>query len=161
MRHSYVLLVPGVLALAFEHVFTVRFGDVDRAGIVFFARVFEYCHEAFEELLAVTAGGIQALFEAKDWGAPLVHADADFVKPMRLGERVRVQVAIEAASTKTITIAYRLLGEDEVLRATARTVHAFVDLGTFRPVMFPSAFADALRGAGIDGHEKIGSADAQ
>ncbi|MDP6943925.1 MAG: polyprenyl synthetase family protein [Myxococcota bacterium] len=36
--------------MSFEHRLTVRFYEVDRAGIAFFGRVFEYCHAAYEAL---------------------------------------------------------------------------------------------------------------
>jgi len=38
----------------FEARFPVRFHDVDRAGIIFFAKILEYCHAAFEDLLAAS-----------------------------------------------------------------------------------------------------------
>ena len=37
--------------MSFEHRLIVRFYEVDRAGIAFFGRIFEYCHAAYEGLL--------------------------------------------------------------------------------------------------------------
>ena len=131
----------------FTHATTVRFQHVDRAGIAFFARAFEYSHEAFEELLA--AAGLSNVFEVEGWGMPLVHADADFRAPMRLGDRLQVQVSVRELGSKSITFAFRIVGADAVLRAEVRHVHAFIDLKTFRPREVPQSFRAALERHGI------------
>ncbi len=142
--------------MGFEHAVTVRFSEIDRAGIVFFSRVFEYCQETYEELLAVTTGGIEAMLDANAWATPIVHAEADFMRPIRLGERIRIESVIEAADDSSVTFVYRLSGGDGVTRAKARFVHAFIDLTTFKRVGFPTAFAEALKRIGIEGSEKLG-----
>ncbi len=38
--------------MAFSWVRTIHFGDTDAAGVVYFARYLEFCHEAYEEALA-------------------------------------------------------------------------------------------------------------
>ena len=133
------------LQSVFEHQITVRFYDVDRAGIVFFGRIFEYAHAAFEELLMKV--GLVSVFEAEGWGMPLVHAEADFSKPMRMGDRIDVKVSVEKHSERSITFAFALHGAVEgEKRADVKHVHAFVDLETMRSRIFP----DSLRAGLID-----------
>ena len=43
------------MAVVFEH--AVRFEEVDAAGIVFFARFFNWCHEAMERFFDAITGG--------------------------------------------------------------------------------------------------------
>ena len=119
--------------MAFEHVVTVRFNEVDRAGIAFFGRVYEYCHTAFEELLMATGSGITDIFERGGWGMPLVHSEADYTKPMRLGERLTIELTVPAIGKTSITFAYRVMGDDGKLRCTCKLVHAIVDFKTFQP----------------------------
>ncbi|MCO5168654.1 MAG: acyl-CoA thioesterase [Planctomycetes bacterium] len=136
---------------AFERTLLVHFHEIDRAGIVYFARIFEYCHRVYEELLAEVVGPLEAFFQQKDWGLPLVHAEADYARPLRLGDRVRVRLVVERLGERSVTFGYTLTcaatGEP---RATARLVHACV---TLRPAFAPRAmhpdYVAGLRGAGL------------
>ena len=61
----------------------VRFGDVDPAGIVYFPRIFDYLHGAFEELWEVHVGAryYHLLLEQRI-GFPLVHSEVEFKSPL-------------------------------------------------------------------------------
>ena len=80
--------------MAFQHIVTVRFNEVDRAGIAFFGRVYEYCHVVFEELLVAMGNSISNVFDNGKWGMPLVHSHADYKRPMRLGEELTIEVTV-------------------------------------------------------------------
>jgi 1,4-dihydroxy-2-naphthoyl-CoA hydrolase len=134
----------------YEHVVTVRFNEVDRAGIAFFGRVFEYCHACFEETLAASGQPLLAIFEHGGYGLPLVHAEADYTRPMRLGERLLVTLRVARLGGRSITFAYEVRGaQDKDLRATVRLVHAFVRLDGFAGMAVPDALRDALAGLGL------------
>lgn len=136
--------------MAVRHELTVRFNEVDRAGIAFFGRVFEYCHEAFEELLVAGGSSLAAVFDEEGWGMPLVHADADYSKPLRLSERIAVSVEVERLGRTSLTLAFEVRGATEAdLRARVRHVHAFVDMERFEPIPVPTLMIDVLRGAGL------------
>ncbi len=136
--------------MAFVHQITARFFEVDRAGIIFFGRIFEYCHTAYEQLLAAMGTGITELFEEHNLGMPLVHAEADFCKPIRMQERIDVQLEVSAISERSIHFSFRLVGSDDgVQRATASLVHAFVALDSFAPARPPLLLIEGLRKLGL------------
>ena len=61
----------------------VRFGDVDPAGIVYFPRIYDYIHEAFEELWETHVGArYYALLLERRMGFPLVHSEVSFTAPL-------------------------------------------------------------------------------
>ena len=132
-----------------EHRVTVRVNEVDRAGIAFFARVFEYCHATFEEMLMATPGSLTSVFDDGGWGMPLVHSEADFKSPMRMGDRLLVKMTIERLGKSSITFHYTLTGPDERLCATVRLVHALVDLESFTPCGIPEELRTNLDGLGL------------
>lgn len=138
-------------AAAFERTLLVHFHEIDRAGIVYFARIFEYCHRVYEELLAEVVGPLEPFFQQKDWGLPLVHAEADYARPLRLGDRVRVRLEVERLGERSATFAYTLTcaatGEP---RARARLVHACVSLGDgFAPRPLHPDYVAGLRRLGL------------
>lgn len=129
----------------------VRFHEVDRAGIVYFARPFEWCHVAYEELLHELFGGVEPIFTVKDWGTPLVHAQADYRRPFKLDERVQIDVTVARVGRGSVEYAYALSvcgdapGEP---RATVRLRHAFVGRD-WKPRAVPEELLQGLRRLGL------------
>lgn len=136
-----------------EHV--VRFHEVDRAGIVYFARVFEWCHVVYEELLRELFGGVEPIFAVKDWGTPLVRAEADYRRPFKLDDRITIEVAVARVGRGSVEYAYTLRGEEGEERATARLRHAFI--GTdWKPRPVPEELLAGLRRLGLISGERDG-----
>jgi len=137
--------------VTFEHPHTVRFHETDRAGIIYFSRVFEYCHFAFEELLSAVFGSVEEVFARGSWGMPLVHAEADYARPCRLGDRLVIELRVEELRGRSIAFAYRVRGADDPddLRAMACFVHAFVDLASFKARAAPAELAAGLERLGL------------
>ena len=133
--------------MSFEHRLIVRFYEVDRAGIAFFGRVFEYCHAAYEALLVARDYPLAEVFDAEDWGMPLVHAEADFQRPMRMGEELAIHVSVGRLGKTSVTFDFTVRGAvDGEVRATARHVHACVDMTRFVPLDVPERLRQALEG---------------
>jgi 1,4-dihydroxy-2-naphthoyl-CoA hydrolase len=118
--------------MAYEHRLRVRFHDTDPAGIVFFANIFVYCHDAFEEMLRAVGMPLDELIRAKEQILPLGHAEADFKKPFRHGVVVTVRVVVGKLSERSFRIDYELRDEASELLATCSTVHIAVDPATGR-----------------------------
>jgi 1,4-dihydroxy-2-naphthoyl-CoA hydrolase len=139
--------------MAFTYEVSVRFHEVDRAGIAFYGRVFEYAHVAFEELLLAIDSSWTSVFDDLGWGMPLVHADADFERPMRLSERLSVSVEVESMGARSLTFAFKVIGsQDGVTRATVRQVHAFVDMERFESMPVPDEMRQGLSRLGLLDH---------
>ena len=131
--------------MSFEHRLTVRFFEVDRAGIAFFGRVFEYCHAAYEALLVSVDYPLAAIFDAEGWGMPLVHAEADFQRPMRLGEELLIRVSVGRLGKTSITLDFEVSGVvDKHVRARAKHVHACVDMDGFASMEIPARLREAF-----------------
>ena len=135
--------------MAFRHPFTVTFSQVDSAGIVYFSRVFEIAHTAYEALLAEQGMALETILDRGEWVLPLVHAEADFVRPMRLGALFEVHLSIERIGTSTVTWRSEILDENEALYARVRTIHACVDLPEFKSREVPEALLAIFRSAGL------------
>jgi YbgC/YbaW family acyl-CoA thioester hydrolase len=113
--------------MAFEHKMRVRFQDTDPAGIVFFANIFVYCHEAFEEMLRSFGLPLEEIIGSREQTLPLGHAEADFKRPFRAGVMVTIRVAVARIGDRSFTLEYQMYDEPGHLLATAQTVHVAVD----------------------------------
>lgn len=120
----------------------VRFQEVDAAGTIYYSRVFEYFGDVYVDLLERGGVSVPRALAKRDWFAPLVHAEAEYLAPMRFGDAVVVHVVKVRCGTSAATIGYRIESRDGRALAVGHTVHVFVDGGTFRPCPLP---ADVLR----------------
>jgi len=123
----------------------VKFQEVDAAGTIFFPRVLEYFGDAYLALLSKGAVDVAGQIARAEWFAPLAHAEADYLVPMRFGDPVRVEIIGAELGRSSAVVGYRIVGErDEKARAIGQTVHVFVDGKTFVPIDIPSAVRQAL-----------------
>jgi 1,4-dihydroxy-2-naphthoyl-CoA hydrolase len=119
--------------------FQVRFQDVDAAGVLFFGRIYDYCHQAYEELWAEAGQDRAWIFSKADFLIPIVHSEADYRSTIHHGEKIAVRVDVTHVGRASFRLAYQVTGpggEDDV-RATAKTVHAFIARETMRPIPIP------------------------
>jgi acyl-CoA thioester hydrolase len=106
---------------------TVRFGDTDPYGVVYFASYFRYCHHGIEEFLRSQGLAPQELFRnvAEGFGLPIAGASCDFLRPVWYGERLRLSVFLVQARTKAVTFGfhfYHAEGGELVARGQATMV---------------------------------------
>lgn len=134
---------------------TVAFQDVDAAGIVFYARVFDYFHDAYVSFLRARGVPLETALRDGSWVAPLRRAEADYRRPLRFGAAITVALVGLEIDESEYEIGYRIDTDDGVACVGA-TVHVSVDPTTFRRSPIPGFLRRALEGgtdaaADIDG----------
>ena len=134
----------------FAHETAIRLHHTDAAGVMFYARLFELMHEAFEEMLDQIGYPLPEDLADADIGYPIVHAEAHYRQPMRLGNRVTVHIDVLEIRPHSFMLQYRFALPDGRVAAKARTAHAAVhNNGTTAhlPTSFKTALAE-LKNAG-------------
>lgn len=129
----------GARGARFVHEIPVRFGDVDRAGILYYPRFLNYFHVAFEEFFReVLARPYPDLVERDRIGMPMVHLEVDFMAPLAYGDAARVGISVLRVGRSSITWRYEV--ESRIrggLATRAKAITATVDLDTFEAVPVP------------------------
>ena len=119
---------------------TVRFGDVDPAGIVYYPRYLHFCHVAMEEFFAGALGvPYPELVTEQRLGFPAVRLEMDFSRPLRYGDEVEVETAVEKVGASSLTFRFtffRGTGEEPV--SVARVVTVCLDLDSFEKRTVPA-----------------------
>jgi 4-hydroxybenzoyl-CoA thioesterase len=116
----------------------VRFEDIDAAGILFFARFLNYCHDAMERLFDGLPGGYVDLITRRRIGFPAVHVDAEFHAPLRFGDVAHIETSVTKVGTSSCTFRYVLTrGRDGLHVATIRHVTVSTDLDAVKKVPLP------------------------
>ena len=111
--------------MPFEYHRTVRLADTDAAGVVFFARYLNLCHEAYEEALAAAGLPLQDFLGGAGIVVPISRSEADYKRPLRVGDRLRITVAPEGLTESSFALRFELfkLGPPVKLAGSVRTEH--------------------------------------
>jgi 1,4-dihydroxy-2-naphthoyl-CoA hydrolase len=131
-------------APTFQHQFMVALHDTDAAGVLFFAHLFRHVHDAYETWMATLGFPLDAMIRDGKLALPLVHAQADYRRPLRHGYQVTVDLNVTELGPSSFQLAYRLRTSDGDVAATARTVHVCISPGVGRPRPLPDALSQRL-----------------
>ena len=126
---------------------TVRFGDVDPAGLVYYPVLFHYCHVAMEEFFAARcATAYSRLMSVERIGFPTVNAQAEFFVPLVYGDEVDVEVFVSRTGGSSATFEYRLRrAVDGVLCVRATLVQVSMNLDERRAVPLPEHYRQCFQ----------------
>lgn len=129
--------------MAFSHLRTVRFADTDAAGVVFFANYLAICHEAYEESLAVAGVPLGEFFRATGVVVPIARSEAEYLRPLGPGDKLRISVAPEPLSENSFAVRYEIFkaGTVEKLAARVRTEHIAISAAQRTRVPLPPDLA--------------------
>jgi 4-hydroxybenzoyl-CoA thioesterase len=125
---------------------TVRFGEVDSAGVVYYPRFLHYVHVAMEEFFAAVVGRPYPQVVGEDrFGLPAVRLETDFHRPLRYGDALEIEVRVVRLGRASVEWRYVFYknGEPEPA-AEARVVTAGVDLDTFTTRRIPDWLRERL-----------------
>lgn len=121
----------------------VRFGDEDHARIVYFPRFFHFFHMAFEDFFEAEIEPYRGSLDA-NVGWPAVHAEADFLSPLRFGDVADFAVTVERVGKSSATFLYegrKVEGEglsEPVVKG--RIVVACIDMQTMKGQPIPDRY---------------------
>jgi 1,4-dihydroxy-2-naphthoyl-CoA hydrolase len=124
---------------------TVLFQEIDAAGIVFYARFFDWFHDAYAACLDERGVGFKKVLADQAWGLPLAHAEADYRSPLAYATPIRVDVETVVLGETSATVTYAVRSDDgKTVHATGKTVHVFIDRKTFKPRPVPAEVKSAF-----------------
>ncbi len=126
--------------MTFSYLRTVYLADTDAAGVIFFARGMELCHEAYEEWLASIGMSISKLLQEKKLALPIVHGEIDFFRPIFCGDKLQIVLESEQVNDTEFAIAYQfsLLSNPNKIVIKAKTTHVCINPVTRVRTSLPS-----------------------
>lgn len=128
---------------------TVRFGDTDPAGLVYYPNIFHYFHIGLEEFFAARCGiSYQSLMADERIGFPTVNAQTQFLVPFVYGDEVDVEIFVSQIGNSSATFEYHARrASDRMLCARSTQVHVAMNLDTRRPLPLPEKYRHAFAAA--------------
>ena len=108
------------------HSVKIYYRDVDKMGIVYYSRYFEYFEESRTELLASIGLDITSI-EQEGITLPVISSYCDFKKGAQFEQEILIKAWIDERPRSTLKINYEaFLKGSTILIARGYTVHAFI-----------------------------------
>jgi len=125
---------------------TVRFGDTDPAGLVYYPNIFHYFHIALEEFFGARCGiSYERLITLERIGFPTVKTETEFFAPLVYGDEVDLEIYVSRTGNTSATFEYAARrASDATLCARSTQIHVAMNLDTRRPVAIPETYRRAF-----------------
>ena len=105
----------------------VYYKDVDKMGVVYYARYFEYFEAARTELLQSISLDVPTI-ENEGYYLPVITSHCDYKSGANFEDELSVKLAINKPPKSTMKIDYEVYrSSNEELLVTGYTIHAFTD----------------------------------
>lgn len=130
-------------AYMFESKTEIRIHDTDAAGRVFFANYFRMAHISYEAFMKSIGHGLDKIVHESDFLLPVVRAEADYKKGLRLGDVLNISLTAQVRK-RSFVLSYRFTDAQGNVAAELKTVHACIDRKTGKPIPMREDIKEAL-----------------
>lgn len=133
--------------MIFTKPYRYRWGDMDSAGIAYYPSFFHYFHCCFEDWWSDALGiSYRDIAREEHLGFPTVHAECDFLTPVRYGDEPDAHLAIMRLGSSSIDFGYWMTmpGRQEPL-CRARITTVTVDMRTMQKRALPDRWREAFQ----------------
>ena len=134
----------GSCIMAFRNKVRVKLQDTDAAGILFFASQLIYAHETFEKFMEQIGFDVPRILKDESYILPIVHADADYSRPLGVGDRLEIELIVAEIGNTSFTLNYFVRKEDGSDVGSCRTVHVTIDKNNRKKIPLPTELRQAL-----------------
>ncbi|HWR81767.1 MAG TPA: thioesterase family protein [Candidatus Deferrimicrobium sp.] len=115
----------------------VRLPEADPAGVLFFGNYFRLVHDSYESFMESIGFGLPQMLRDGDYLLVIAHAEADYVKPVRFGEKIDVSLRVEHIGGSSFVLSYAVMDADGVTAATLKTIHVAIDKANWTRIKLP------------------------
>lgn len=111
--------------------------DCDPAGILFFAKVFYFAHNTYEEFLK-QSNLYETVFDNPSFAFPIVKSNAQYYKPINKGKEISIELKIKNINEHSYTTVYLFQDGDQKV-AEVEIVHVCVSKSEFKKASLPGS----------------------
>lgn len=122
---------------------TVRLSETDATGVLYFTQQLQLAVEALEMYWQSKGFNLSEMIEKTPYRLPIVHAEADYSAPMRVGDTVEVQLSLGEIGTTSFTLNARMM-KGGIPVGTTKIVHVCISTDTGTAVVIPQSLLNHL-----------------
>ena len=112
--------------------------------MIFYPRLLELTHEAYEALLDELDQPLADTLASGQPIAPIVRCEANYRRPMTIGMELTIEVSVVREGKSSYTLGYSFRDDTGQEMATAQVTHAAIDRETGRSVRLTDKMRQGL-----------------
>ncbi|QQS37478.1 MAG: acyl-CoA thioesterase [Ignavibacteriales bacterium] len=121
----------------------VSFYDCDPAGIIFYSKIFDYCHSAYEELINSFKLN-ESYWNNEEYIVPIIKSEATYSKAIKYGDVITIELNVTQIKSSSFELEYICKNENGEVTNTVMTVHVFVDRKNWKKINIPEVINKKL-----------------
>jgi 1,4-dihydroxy-2-naphthoyl-CoA hydrolase len=122
----------------------IRLFHTDAANLIFFSRIFEIAYECYEEFLEKSGFGVKKILDDNEINMPVVHAEADYIKPLRIGDKIEIRMSLNSSSKSSFTLDFALFNESGEKAAKVKTISVVIEAKNGKSIKIPEKLLKIL-----------------
>ncbi|RKY05018.1 MAG: hypothetical protein DRP56_09385 [Planctomycetota bacterium] len=122
---------------------TIRLYQTDAAGVVFLPNLFVIAHNAYESFLDSRLP-LNAILSDGEYIIPVVHAEADCLRPLFLSEKIGVALSLDQIKSSSFSLSYVITNSKTETATRLKTTHAVRSRETQKKISIPDSVKNAL-----------------
>lgn len=122
---------------------TITFREADPAGIMFFANIFDFAHDAYEAFIEGLGYKHSEWFGSQDIIIPIRQTEATFNAPLLPGETYQINTSVSKIGETSFQLKY-VFTKNSKTHATVSMVHAVADKKTMQKRPIPENLKQQL-----------------
>lgn len=124
----------------------LRLNESDASGVLYFAQQFRLAQELFEEYLEAAGLPLGEYLKNGEYLLPVVHAEGDFLAPIRVGDAMELGLSVAKIGTSSFTLLCQFRSpQDGNLLGTTSIVHVAIARGQWKSMPIPEPLKKILR----------------
>jgi len=121
----------------FSYKRTIFLRETDATGVLYFSEQFKLALEAMEAYFSSVNFKLQVMIDESDFLMPIVHADADFSSPMRVGDEIEILLSLKKIGTSSFTLNTLIKDGSQKEIGRVSIVHVCVSKASGKPIPLP------------------------
>lgn len=115
--------------MKFDYLRQIYLSDTDAAGVLYFARGLQICHQAYEESLTQHEINLNQMISEGKTALPITHAEIDFLHPLFCGDWIEISLTASLVNNSEFAIAYQISPVDNLgqILIKAETHHVCIN----------------------------------
>ena len=111
----------------------IQFHHCDPAGIMFYSRIFDFCHSAYEELINQIELEVD-YWQNEKFVVPIIKSEAQYLVPISYDEEITIELTVNNIRNSGFELNYKCINEEEETCALVKTVHVFIDAESWEKI---------------------------
>jgi len=122
----------------------IRLFHTDAAGLIFYSNIFDIAYECFEEFLEKSGFSVKDILDDGKLLTPVVHAEADYFKPLKIGDKITIILTLNSSGKSSFTLDYVFYKGSGEKVAEVKTVHVLVEPISGKSLKIPDKIFEIL-----------------